>query len=805
MPPIVGIHVTAVTVLFVEFTRDAGARPLPAWGRMPGMRRSEGSVARQVLGLQVLVVVVLVLVALGLAAYDARRDARTSARDRALAVALAVADSPAVRDGLEKPDPSATLQPYAEEVRTDTGVDFVVVMALDRTRYSHPDPAQLGQPFVGDLGGAPEGRNFTQEYAGTLGPSMRAVVPVTDGGKVVALVSVGITVNRIDDELAIALVPIAISAASVLAVGLAGAWLISRRLRRQTHGMGEAEITRMYEYYSAVLHAVREGLFLLDDQDRVQLVNDEARRLLDLPDDVVGRSIHDLGLPPGLVQAAIGDTAEADDIYLTDDHVLVVSASPATWAGREVGAVVTLRDHTDLQAVTGELDVVRGLTESLRSQNHEAANRLHTVVSLIEMGRTDEAVDFATEELQVAQLLTDRVVGAVDDPVLAALLLGKTAEAAERGIELVVTGEVTGPTPDVEPRDLVTVAGNLVDNALDAVVGRPERRVAVRIDGTDGRFDDHRRRQRPGPARRGPRAGPRARLVDEGGRHRWPRARPRPGRPGGAAPRRRGPHRHLAVRRRGVHGGARHRRPGAGVMTVRVLVVEDEATAAEAHAAYVGRVDGFEVAGIARSAADAVRHLNTDRHVDLILLDMHLPDGHGLGLLQKLRAAGPPLRRDRGDVGAGRRRGAARGGAGRRALPAQAVHLADVPHQARAVRRLPRPARRRRRRRRPGRRRPALRRAAAGRRRPAQGDERRVPAAGHHRAARLPRCSLRDRGGRGDRGVPGHRAALPRAPRGHRARRAGTPVRRQRASRGGVPLALGHVLSPGPSAPWPAP
>ena len=455
---------------------------------MPDMRRSEGSVARQMLGLQVLVVVVLVLVALGLASYDARRDARTTASDQALAVALAVADSPAVRDGLRRPDPSASLQPYAEEVRSDTGVDFVVVMALDRTRYSHPDPDQIGKQFVGDLGGAPQGRNFTQEYVGTLGPSMRAVVPVTDDDRVVALVSVGITVDRIEGELAAALVPIAISAAAVLGVGLAGAWLISRRLRRQTHGMGEAEMTRMYEYYSAVLHAVREGLFLLDDQDRVQLVNDEARRLLDLPDDVVGRSIHDLGLPPGLVRAAVGDTAEADDIYLTEEHVLVVSAAPATWAGREVGAVVTLRDHTDLQAVTGELDVVRGLTESLRSQNHEAANRLHTVVSLIEMGRTEEAVDFATEELQVAQLLTDRVVGAVDDPVLAALLLGKTAEAAERGIELTVTGAVTGPGPDIEPRDLVTVAGNLVDNAMDAVVGRVERRVAVRIDVADGRF-----------------------------------------------------------------------------------------------------------------------------------------------------------------------------------------------------------------------------------------------------------------------------------------------------------------------------
>ena len=73
---------------------------------------------------------------------------------------------------------------------------------------------------------------------------------------------------------------------------------------------------------------------------------------------------------------------------------------------------------------------------------------------------------------------------------------------------------------------------------------------------------------------------------------------------------------------------------------VRVLVVEDEATAAEAHATYVGRVPGFELAGTARSAHEAARFLAEDPRVDLVLLDMHLPDGHGLGLLQKLRAAG---------------------------------------------------------------------------------------------------------------------------------------------------------------------
>jgi two-component system CitB family sensor kinase len=453
--------------------------------RWPGHDRS---VARQILVLQLLLVVLLVTAALGLAAYDARRDARDSARDRAVAIAEAVADSPTVQRAVTRTDPSLVLQPYADQVRRDADVDFVVVMGLDRIRYTHPDPTQIGKPFVGDLGGAPQGEVFTQEYTGTLGRSVRAVVPVFAGDRhtVVALVSAGITVERIDAQLKHAFAALAAVAAGLLVVGIGGAALVSRRLRRQTHGMGAAEITRMYEYYDAVLHAVREGLLLLDPGDRVQLANDEARRLLRLPDDAIGRSVHELGMPPALARAAAGDRAETDDIYVTDEHVLVVSSSPAVWNGQVVGAVVTLRDRTELQSVTGELDLVRGLTDSLRAQNHEAANRLHAVVSLIELGRPDDAVVFATEELQVAQLLADRLTASVEEPVLAALLLGKSAEAAERGIALDITGRVTVAELPVEPRELLTIVGNLVDNALDAVGSGPERRVRVDLDGGPG-------------------------------------------------------------------------------------------------------------------------------------------------------------------------------------------------------------------------------------------------------------------------------------------------------------------------------
>lgn len=449
-------------------------------------RTSEPSVARQVLLLQVCVVVTLVVASMALAAYDARRDARDSATESAVVVARSVADSPVVVEAMAQPSTCSSLQPYAERVRRDTGVDFVVVMELDRTRCTHPNPDNIGKPFVGDLGGAPDGQVFTQENTGTLGPSMRAVVPVFDGDEVIALVSVGIKVEEIDRRLRDDLALVLLAAVAVLAVGLAGAALVSRRLRRQTHGLGEGEITRMYEYYTAVLGAVREGLVLLDTDGRVALVNDEATRLLDLPADVVGRRFADLGLAPGLVEAALGRTAEADDIYLAGDRVLVVSSSPAQWEGHDVGAVVSLRDATELRAVTGELDVVRSLSESLRAQNHESANRLHTVVSLIEMGRVDEAVEFATAELQLAQSLADQVVGSVGDPVVEALLLGKSADAAERGVTFVVEGGF--PDVEVGSRDLVTVLGNLVDNAFEAVAGAPvgARHVRVSLGGGEG-------------------------------------------------------------------------------------------------------------------------------------------------------------------------------------------------------------------------------------------------------------------------------------------------------------------------------
>ncbi|GAA4952317.1 sensor histidine kinase [Actinoplanes utahensis] len=439
------------------------------------------SIARQLFALQVLVVTLLVAIGTTGAVLLAHRDARDAAVAEVIAVAESMAHSPSVAAALRTADPSATLQPYAEATRRATGTDFIVVMAPDRTRYSHRTPELIGQPFAGTVDEALRGGRVVEQFRGSLGDSVRTVVPVRDpDGAVIGLVSVGITTDAINRELLTRLPAVGAATGIALLLAASGSWLLSRRLRRQTHGLGPAEMTRMYEYYDAVLHAVREGLVVVDSGGRVALINDEARRLL-------GAGDGPADLPPEVAALIAEQRPTVDEPVLIGDRVLVASRRETRFDGRILGTVLTLRDHTELRALTGELDSVRGLTEALRAQAHEAANRLHTVLTMVELGRTDEAIQLATAELELAQQLTDQVVGAVDEPALAALLLGKSAQAGERGVELTVDERSRLSGSLLPGRDLITVVGNLIDNALEAVAGTPSpRRVAVLVREEDG-------------------------------------------------------------------------------------------------------------------------------------------------------------------------------------------------------------------------------------------------------------------------------------------------------------------------------
>ncbi|EGX56068.1 two-component sensor kinase [Streptomyces zinciresistens K42] len=444
------------------------------------------SLAGQLFAMQAVLIAVLVAGYAVFTYLSDRDQAQDAAGRQAKAVSQSIADAPSVRQAIRTADPTAALQPYALRVQRDAEVDFVTIMNPAGIRWTHPDERQIGQRFRGHTARALRGEPFTETYTGTLGASVRAVVPIygdgDDSRRIVGLVSAGIRVEEITKRVQEQLTALIGVAAGALALGAVGTYVINARLRRHTHGMNASELSRMHDYHQAALHAVREGLLMLDGQFRVALINDGGRELLGVDGDVVGRSVAELGLPAPLTGALLASEPRVDEVHLAADRVLVVNTSPVS-GGERRGTVATLRDVTELQSLMGELDSERGFTQALRSQAHEAANRLHTVVSLIELGRAEEAVDFATAELELAQALTDQVVAAVSEPVLAALLLGKTAQANERGVELVVSDDSRlddGLLPASLPaRDLVTILGNLIDNAVDAAQGSAGARVTV--------------------------------------------------------------------------------------------------------------------------------------------------------------------------------------------------------------------------------------------------------------------------------------------------------------------------------------
>lgn len=458
---------------------------------------SNWSLARRILVLQAVVLVVVLAAALAALLWDNDAETERATGARVTAVAQSVAASPSVVDavtatyaaGQEVAGASVAMQPYAESVRAQTGADFVVVMRPDGIRFTHPDPAQVGQVYRGNREAALAGEIGVETYTGTLGPSIRAIVPVSAQGEIVALVAVGVTVDRVDDATNRRLWVLGIIAFGALAVGVAGSLLIAKWVRRQTLGMGTRELARMFTYYDAVLASVHEGMVLLDRDGRIVSVNAEARRLLDLDDRALGRTAADAGLP-GQIASLIDDPEPlTDEIALSERRVLVISRRPVLVNGSTVGAVVTLRDHTELEELSGELDRSEGFSAALRAQAHESANRLHTVISLIELGETDHALTFAVGELEVAQALADRVVEGVGNRAVAALLLAKSAQAAERGIEFTVRAGSSLPEQAAPDYELVTILGNLIDNAFEALAATPadhDRRVEVAAGHADG-------------------------------------------------------------------------------------------------------------------------------------------------------------------------------------------------------------------------------------------------------------------------------------------------------------------------------
>ena len=452
------------------------------------------SLATQAIALQILVIAVVVLAGSALALFDARRDGDAAARQQVIGIATALADSPSTAAAIESGRATEILQPVTEAVRTNTDIAFITIMAPDRTRFTHTDPNQIGGKYIGTIEPALRGETFTEVYTGTLGPSIRAVAPVrNESGRIVGLVSAGILQQSLAERWRSQVPTIAAVSVAALAVSLVGVWadpapaVAADARAAARRAAGDVRTPR------------RDPAFGVGGADRARPQRGGAGQRRGPP---AARAAARPGRRSDLPEfLRTYNPGARDEVHVTEDRVLVVNRSPARSRIRDtpISEVVTIRDRTELQGALGELSSLKVLTDTLRSQAHEAANKLHTIVTMVEMGRADEAVQFATNELELSQQLVDRLSSAVGEPALVALLLGKTAQADERGIELTVTEDTHLPSNADDRR---------ADRPGDGHrAGQPDRQ-------RDGRLRPRR------PVGRGHRQPGRRHAVDPGGRQR---------------------------------------------------------------------------------------------------------------------------------------------------------------------------------------------------------------------------------------------------------------------------------------------
>ncbi|MFI9611885.1 ATP-binding protein [Streptomyces sp. NPDC052023] len=470
-----------------------------------------------VLQLAIVVVVLVAVAGVSLAQSEATFDRVEGRRVGALAEQLAA--NPLVRGQLVGPLPREALAPLVNATQSQSGVTSVTVADGRGRIVSSTDPTAIGRTLpLGD--GAGEGRGWSGELTLGGGRERVAQVPVLGAarenlGRHLGTVMIGEASPTIWQRLSGASSYLLAYLGIASALGLASSLLLARRVKRQTLGLEPREIAGLAEHREAMLYGIAEGVVALDPQQRLTLVNEMGRRLLDLPGDCVGRSLAELGVEGRLRDVLAGErdgTADKrDQVVIRHGRVLVMNRMAVRKEGRPLGSVTTLRDRTELARLERELGSFRSSSELLRAQAHEFANQLHTISGLIQIGEQEEVVRYIRALHRRRQSLDITLSRRVRDTTVAALLMAKCSQAAERKVHLRISDHTAlGRLTPEDAADVATVVGNLVDNAVDAAAvgagtvagpeadGRPGHREGGRSDGREGRRPGSREGRRTG-------------------------------------------------------------------------------------------------------------------------------------------------------------------------------------------------------------------------------------------------------------------------------------------------------------------
>ena len=432
---------------------------------------------------RVLIVLVAALLGLAMTFNVAQRVQNQEYLSRALTLAKSISVMPDVIALVEAGDPMHQLPKLALVIAARTQASYIVIADKNGVRMSHPNPALIGQR-VDDAQAALAGASTTTFNRGSLGRSANGRTPIFDAShKIIGIVSAGYLTNTFSGEVKHLQNSFIFHGFGIIFLGFILAEILARTLKNRRMESELIEVTSKYQEREAMLHAIKEGVITLSPDRKILLINDEAMRLLDLNKQVEGQAIDEV-LPQGrLLDLIEGETLQGDDeIVLNDNFSLRINTRPVRHLGRQIGHVITLRDRTEHIGLMRELDSITNLTNALRAQQHEYANRIHALTGLIELGRFEDARNYLGEisnmDADLAEKLTDRIA----NQTVTALLLAKVAIAREKGVTLEIDPQTSLDDISLDGNAQITVIGNLIDNALDAVAGNAQGQVKLSIE-----------------------------------------------------------------------------------------------------------------------------------------------------------------------------------------------------------------------------------------------------------------------------------------------------------------------------------
>ena len=434
------------------------------------------------------VVIFSLLVTDILISHNVERTTEDSQAEKAKTIAHIVANDSIVIDGLIGKADTAAIQTYTNRILKNTGVQFIVVMDMNGIRKSHPNPQKIGHHFIGgDEGPALKGKEHVSLAEGTLGISMRVFVPVfSETGEQLGAVAVGISADNVKERVKESRHIIYIGVGVGVLVGIIGAILLARHIKKSLFGLEPHRIAKILEERNTMLQSVKEGIIAVDKEANVTLINNEAKRLFKksgLEEDFIGKDV-ELYMP----NSRIKEVLQTGEVQLNEEQniygiTIVTNRVPLYVKGEIVGAIATFRDKTEIRKLAEELTGIRLYAEALRAQSHEFMNKMHVVLGLTHMKQYEELQKYISGMVSEHQYEIGGIMKRIKSPVFAGFLLGKLSYAREKNIKLIISEDSYMPEIEDESitHELITIVGNLIDNALEAVANCEKKQVEVEI------------------------------------------------------------------------------------------------------------------------------------------------------------------------------------------------------------------------------------------------------------------------------------------------------------------------------------